>query len=151
MRLDRRQALIVAGLIVCAIGAVSPQAWPAPWWVRIAGWICIVAGTIETCAAQAQMGKSWRFGIASGTSLVTTGLYRWVRNPIYAGVQLTLLGVVMVSPSLWGVAMVAGVSVLFGMQARAEERHLRELHGAEYVAWASRVGRFVPGVGKLSR
>jgi protein-S-isoprenylcysteine O-methyltransferase Ste14 len=119
--------------------------------MEVAGWMCIVAGTVETCMAQAQMGKSWRFGIASGTSLVTTGLYRWVRNPIYGGVQLTMAGVVMVSPSLWGLAMVVGMVVLFGMQARAEERHLQVLHGAQYAAWASRVGRFVPGVGRLRK
>jgi protein-S-isoprenylcysteine O-methyltransferase Ste14 len=150
VRLDGKQLLTVLGLIVCAVGAVTPQAWTSPSWIYVTGWTCMVAGTAVTCAAQAQMGKSWRFGIATGTALVTTGLYRWVRNPIYAGVQLTMVGVVAVSPALWGAAMVAGVILLFGMQARAEERHLRATHGAEYVAWASRVGRFVPGVGKLA-
>lgn len=32
---------------------------------------------------------------------------------------------------------------------RIEEPHLRELHGARFDAYAARVGRFLPGVGKV--
>ncbi|HJZ97958.1 MAG TPA: hypothetical protein VKE70_15715, partial [Candidatus Solibacter sp.] len=62
---------------------------------------------------------------------------------------LTLAGMVAVSPSVWSAVLVAAAFVLFGVQARAEERHLRATHGAEYVNWAATVGRFVPGVGRL--
>ena len=37
------------------------------------------------------------------------------------------------------------------IQARLEEAHLIRLHGAAYRAFAARVGRFLPGVGRLSK
>ncbi|HJZ99988.1 MAG TPA: hypothetical protein VKE70_25940, partial [Candidatus Solibacter sp.] len=60
-RLDRQQALTALGLIVCAGGILIPTPWPAPSWVKAVGWTAIAAGTIVTCTAQAQMGRSWRF------------------------------------------------------------------------------------------
>jgi protein-S-isoprenylcysteine O-methyltransferase Ste14 len=74
-----------------------------------------------------------------------------VRNPIYSGVQLTLVGLVAIVPSWWSILAVAATLVFFAVQARAEERHLIGLHGAEYVEYSSVVGRFVPGIGRLGR
>ena len=34
-------------------------------------------------------------------------------------------------------------------QTRLEEKHLAGLHGPSYRAYAARVGRFVPGIGRL--
>ncbi len=40
--------------------------------------------------------------------------------------------------------------VALELQTRAvEESHLRRLHGSRYAAYAARVGRFVPGLGRL--
>ncbi len=41
----------------------------------------------------------------------------------------------------------AGVA---GGQTRAAEEHLTAMHGERYCAYAARVGRFAPGVGRLS-
>jgi len=39
--------------------------------------------------------------------------------------------------------------VALAAQTRLEEKHLAGLHGPSYRAYAARVGRFVPGVGRL--
>ncbi|MHC4447722.1 MAG: hypothetical protein ACYSXF_08095 [Planctomycetota bacterium] len=48
-------------------------------------------------------------------------------------------------------APVRGVVLAVGGQTRAEEEHLAAMHGDPYRTYAARVGRFVPGVGRLPR
>src|SRR5262245_25430860 len=62
----------------------------------------MVAGVVLMAAAQLQMGKSWRIGIdeSARPGLVTEGLYRFCRNPIYTAALAALLGLMLLAPSL---------------------------------------------------
>jgi protein-S-isoprenylcysteine O-methyltransferase Ste14 len=40
-------------------------------------------------------------------------------------------------------------AMVIAMQVRLEEQHLLHLHGRTYAEYAAKVGRFVPGVGKI--
>jgi protein-S-isoprenylcysteine O-methyltransferase Ste14 len=96
------------------------------------------------------MGASLRVGLPSEpTALVSAGLFRWVRNPIFLGMLLALGGVVLVAPSLWSAAVWLAATAAIAYQVRLEESHLRARHGAAYLSYAARVGRFLPGVGRL--
>src|SRR5262245_32457769 len=71
-------------VLVAALGPAAVGVWPAPRALRVAGWALVGFGLGVSVVAQAQMGASWRIGIDSRpTALVTGGLYRAVRNPIY--------------------------------------------------------------------
>jgi protein-S-isoprenylcysteine O-methyltransferase Ste14 len=153
-------ALLAAGLLgltafTVAYAALGPAAVgaPGPESSRtLAGFALVAAGLALVMVAQAQMRASWRIGIDDRpTELVTWGLYRRVRNPIYSGLFLALAGIVLVAPAPALVALAAATVVVVAVQTRLEERHLTALHAAGYLAWAARTGRFVPGVGRLVR
>ncbi len=128
--------------------AVGVIALPAR--VAVAGWVLTALAFVVLVTAQAQMGAAWRIGIDErATSLVTHGLYRLVRNPIYTAMTLVLLGIVLVAPSPWTLAAALAVTVALMAQTRLEEQHLLSLHGPTYRAYASRVGRFFPGIGRF--
>jgi protein-S-isoprenylcysteine O-methyltransferase Ste14 len=128
-----------------AVGVIALP--PAVGW---AGWALVAASLVVLLTAQAQMGAAWRIGIDErATPLVTHGLYRLVRNPIYSAMDLVLAGAVLIAPSPWSLAAALAVAVALAVQTRLEEQHLVALHGDAYRAWAARVGRFVPGVGRL--
>lgn len=128
-----------------AVGALVP---PAP--IAFAGLALLVAGIAVVAIAQRQMGASLRVGLPpEPTALVSAGLFRWVRNPIFLGMLLALGGVALVAPSLWSVAVWLAATAAIAYQVRLEEAHLRARHGEAYLAYAARVGRFVPGVGRL--
>jgi len=117
-----------------------------------AGLILFAAGFALTFAAQMGMGRSWRIGVKAGekTQLVTTGLFAVVRNPIFAGVLAAFLGLFLVAPT----TLAAGSWVLLlaavEIQVRfVEEPHLLRVHGNVYRKYAGRVGRFLPGLGRL--
>ena len=116
------------------------------------GTLLSLAGIAGTLHAQLAMGASWRVGVDPGerTALRTEGPFRLVRNPIFSWMILTAVGLALLVPNaasgLGLVALVVGIE----LQVRlVEEPHLLRTHGEAYARWASRTGRFVPGVGRL--
>ena len=129
-------------------GASGSCRWPRSG--RAFGWLLFLGGLVLTLVAQAQMGASWRIGIDDRpTRLVTGGLFAFSRNPIFSGMFLTLAGVVLISPAAWTLCGGAVGLVVVSLQVRLEERNLAAIHGSTYMSYASRVGRFVPWLGRL--
>lgn len=148
-------AAYVAGLFAWSalylwLGPERLGVWPTPTWTRPAALLSVALAFCATIAAQSQMGRSWRIGIEAGrTDLVTTGLFGVVRNPIYSALVLAAMGVAILTPASWTLVGALHVAFVVGLQARLEEEHLANVHGDTYRRYASRVGRFVPGIGRL--
>jgi protein-S-isoprenylcysteine O-methyltransferase Ste14 len=114
------------------------------------GVVIAVAGLPLIVVAQATMGASWRIGVDPGekTELVTEGVFRFSRNPIYCGMVAMAVGVALMVPNAVSVAAVALFIVAVELQVRAiEEPYLRRVHGTEFTNWAATSGRFLPGIG----
>jgi len=98
------------------------------------------------------MGRSWRIGIEPGpTALVTRGLYRRLRSPIYSVLLSALLGVVVLAPVWWVMGAWLVCLGLVAIQARREEAHMARLHPQAFAEWATHTGRFLPGLGSLRK
>ena len=118
-----------------------------------AGLALALLGFIILVVAQLQMRDSWRVGVdrRETTALVTGGLFDLIRNPIYTGAFLAILGVFLMVPNvLSAVALILIVPGLEIQVRRVEEPYLLRTHGDSYRAYARRVGRFVPWVGRLA-
>jgi protein-S-isoprenylcysteine O-methyltransferase Ste14 len=92
-----------------------------------------------------RMGPDWRMEASrDNTNLITDGLFRHIRHPIYAFSVLLMCCSAMVLPSgpMLGVAAVH--VLLMNIKARNEERHLLESHGEAYARYIARTGRFFP-------
>jgi protein-S-isoprenylcysteine O-methyltransferase Ste14 len=78
------------------------------------------------------------------TALVTTGIYRHTRNPMYLGLLLVLLGfAIWLGNVLAPIMLVAFVLYLTRFQIVPEERVLREKFGEEYAGYMRRVRRWL--------
>ncbi|WP_328518110.1 methyltransferase family protein [Mycolicibacterium arseniciresistens] len=120
--------------------------------VQLLGVILAVIGILAAFTAQMAMGSSWRIGVddRERTSLVTTGPFRWVRNPIFTAVLVALLGLTLMVPNV--VALTGWVLTVFGIETqvrRVEEPRLHRLHGEPYAQYTATAGRFLPGIGRL--
>jgi protein-S-isoprenylcysteine O-methyltransferase Ste14 len=150
--------LLVAGVLSFlgtlfeATGTLDPVGLLDETAVRLAGAAAAAAGLAVTVVAQFNMGTSWRVGVdpSEVTELVTGGLFRYVRNPIFLGMLLFWAGVAFVAPNM--LCLVAPLAGLAGMEVQVrlvEEPYLREVHGYRYLRYASRAGRFFPGIGRI--
>jgi len=122
--------------------------------VHIAGLAIFALGLAGTIASQLAMGASWRVGVdeSERTELVTSGLFSVVRNPIYSAMIAAFAGLALLVPGPVSFGSVVLLVIALQMQTRlVEEAHLRRLHGVAYTDYASRVGRFLPGLGLIRR
>jgi protein-S-isoprenylcysteine O-methyltransferase Ste14 len=121
--------------------------------LHAAGIVLAITGTVATLLAQFAMGSSWRIGVdpSERTALVTSGPFALVRNPIFAAMLPTALGLVLMVPSVVAVVGLVALVASLELQVRiVEEPYLRSVHGESYAEYAGRVGRFLPGLGKLA-
>ncbi len=134
--------VLVPTLGAGALAVATPG--PALSWLGIA---FIAAGFAITIAAQAQMGASWRIGIDDApTALVTHGLFRWIRHPIYTGILAMVAGITCLTPAPRTACAAVLAYVLVTIQSHLEEAHLLARHGDAFAGWANRTGRFLPGL-----
>src|SRR5262249_54277763 len=78
------------------------------------------------------------------TAIVTTGLFRFSRNPIYVGLTLMYLGLTLAFNTWWGLVML--VPLLLTMHRGVilrEERYLEQTFGEQYRQYRSRVRRYL--------
>jgi protein-S-isoprenylcysteine O-methyltransferase Ste14 len=124
------------------LGAVPALQQPAIAWF---GATLAFLGTAVIGIAQFTMGDSWRIGIPKEqrNRLVTEGIYRWSRNPIYAGMVGALAGVFLMAPNAVTLALLAAASVSAAVQIRIEEAFLRDIHGPAFDAYFARTRRWV--------
>jgi len=76
------------------------------------------------------------------TSLVTGGVYRFTRNPMYLGLLLLLLGLVIYLGNLYGtLSLVILVTYITRYKIRSEERKLLANFGDDYANYCVKVRR----------
>jgi protein-S-isoprenylcysteine O-methyltransferase Ste14 len=120
--------------------------------VHAIGIVLAAAGGLAVFGAQLGMGESWRIGVREEerTELVIGGWFSLCRNPIYSAMIVGWTGFALMVPTWLGLAAIAVVAAGLELQVRAvEEPYLLRTHGDAYRHYAARVGRFVPGVGRL--
>ena len=100
-------------------------------------------------AASRSLGKQWGLAarLVKEHNLVTDGPYRWVRNPIYAG-MLGLLLATGLALSRWEVLLGAALVFVVGtiIRIRSEERLLQQAFGPKFEEYARRVPALIPGI-----
>ena len=132
------------------VGVVSPVSVLHAPWIQTTGIVIAVLGIVATVYAQVDMGDSWRIGVdpSETTTLVRTGAFGWVRNPIFTAMITFGFGIALVTPNLVALAGFLLLAATIELQVRiVEEPYLPTVHGDAYRDYLANVGRFVPGVG----
>jgi protein-S-isoprenylcysteine O-methyltransferase Ste14 len=128
----------------------SGQLYPVGVTITVIAGAFVAIGIVTAVLAGARLGGALTPSPIPNSSgqLATTGLYALVRHPIYSALFLASIGLALRGASLGHVAVLVALIVLISFKARAEEAMLfSKFEG--YSQYASRVGRFIPGVGRI--
>lgn len=112
--------------------------------------VAAIAGLAATLYAQHGMGESWRIGVDPGetTTLVRTGVFGWVRNPIFAAMLVFAAGIALMTPNPLALAAFVVLLAAIEVQVRVvEEPYLARIHGRAYTDYRAAVGRLRPASG----
>lgn len=151
-------SFVVAALAIALAPLAQLRGWFTPMEAldaasaQLAGLLLALAGVAATLWSQLVMGRSWRIGVdqRERTRLIVHGPFRWVRNPIFTSMAVVFGGVFLLTPTALGAAALASLIAALELQVRmVEEPYLVRTHGSDYRAYAARVGRFLPGIGRL--
>jgi len=127
------------GLVV--LGIIDWNSFALHHWARV-----LVGGLLMACGFFALWGYLTLGAHASrglGGDLVTTGPYRYSRNPQYVGTTPAVLGYAIICDSILALITALLVSGWFVLVPFAEESWCREHLGTAYEEYAAKVPRFI--------
>jgi protein-S-isoprenylcysteine O-methyltransferase Ste14 len=141
-----RVALILVVLLVLRAGLFKghQQVTDNPWLLGI-GLVLFVLGLALAVWARVYIGRNWGMPMSEkkDPELVTTGPYHWIRNPIYSGIILAMIGTTIAVSVYWLVAVVV-VGAYFIYSAVMEGRYLAEVFPDTYPPYKQSTKMLVP-------
>jgi protein-S-isoprenylcysteine O-methyltransferase Ste14 len=83
-------------------------------------------------------------GLEKTTKLVTSGVYGYIRHPMYSSLLFLGSGIFLKTPSFLGLAILLLVIVSLGLTAKVEEVEDIKFFGETYQVYKNRTKRFIP-------
>jgi protein-S-isoprenylcysteine O-methyltransferase Ste14 len=116
----------------------------SPWHIifRIVGGVLIALGLAVWFigALRSEMDEC-----ITENKLRTTGIYAWVRNPMYSGWWMILTGIVFMWHNVWMLTLpVIDWAIMTIALINTEEKWLADLYGDEYLEYKRKVNRCIP-------
>jgi protein-S-isoprenylcysteine O-methyltransferase Ste14 len=141
------------GFFIPLIWVTSPVFWFAEYALAIGplvgGVMCLVIGLWLFYRSHADLGTNWSITleVREQHQLITQGVYRRIRHPMYLALTLYSIGQALIIPN-WvaGPSNLIAFAILCALRVRAEEKMMVEEFGDEYAAYSARTKRLIPGV-----
>ncbi len=133
-------------LIAYLLGWLVQIPFEAPGPIRIAGFALACIGFLFGVGAFVEFSRARTTVDPHGsvTQVVTTGIYRFTRNPIYMGFLLIIIGLPLNSGFYWGILLAPFFIVTMNrLVIEKEEAYLEKKFGETYTGYKSRVRRWL--------
>lgn len=134
-------------LIVTFTGWLDFADYRLPQWAGWLGVLVFLAALVLLWRSHADLGVNWspKVEAKEGQKLVTRGVYRWVRHPMYAAHWVWALAQpLLVWNWVAGPAMLLGFAPFYFLRASREERFMLKQFGDEYATYKERTGALWP-------
>lgn len=118
-------------------------------WMRIPAILLMSAGVIMLLVAFASFNVKEFLGLEKpeyvpDAKLVTSGVYRYVRHPLYTAMLLLFPGVLLYCPT-WSVLLLTVLAIIYiEIGSRLEEKKLIQVFGEDYIRYQQQVKRYFP-------
>ena len=128
------------------VGALAVLLIPHTIVVNVVVAILLIAGLVVALIARRTLAENWSAAVAlkKDHELITTGLYHYVRHPIYTGMLLMVLGTALLLGTLG--ACIGFLIILLGiwLKLKEEEALLAEHFPGEYSSYKNRTRILIP-------
>jgi protein-S-isoprenylcysteine O-methyltransferase Ste14 len=138
--------LLIHVLAAFLLNRLLPLPFAFPKVLEWAGYILVFAGLGFAFSAASQFGKMHTTldPHGSASAIVTSGPYRFSRNPIYLGFVCTLIGLPLALGNYWGAVMSPLLMVsMYYLVIKHEEAYLENKFKDVYISYKSRVRRWL--------
>jgi protein-S-isoprenylcysteine O-methyltransferase Ste14 len=142
--------LLVAGLVtdyVFGPGILTGNRfeWIPPIPAGALGSLLLILCLTLIITAQTQMSGSWRIEIDSKSKaqLITDGLFKYSRNPIFTAIRISYFAVFLIIPCPYSLITFLVGDICFQLQVRKEEHYLHKVYGNDYLVYRSQVRRWL--------
>ena len=142
-----RAVIFVLVIVLIRLGVFRGHGLNSDPWRAGFGLVLFAAGLAFAIWARIHIGRNWGTPMSrkKEPELVTSGPYRLVRHPIYAGILIASIGTAVALSWAWLIA-VALAGVYFSYSAIVEERNLSEQFPDTYPVYRSSTKMIVPFV-----
>ena len=138
--------LLIAIVTMLTLHFLFPIAWIMPPFWNLLGLMIITLGvTLNLIGDKVfQQARTTIKPFAESSALVTNGIFRISRNPMYLGFVLILTGIAVLLRSLSPYLVIFAFTILIDrIYVRAEEGMLAEKFGIKWVAYKAKTGRWL--------
>ncbi len=145
--------------LILALWLRNIPRWFADWatWHQVISWVLLFACIVPLWFGVRALGSRGRadpqqraepelLGFERTTQLVTDGVYRYIRHPLYSSLFILDWGIFFKQPSWLGLALAGATSLLLVATARSDEAECIEAFGAAYRQYMQRTRMFIPYV-----
>jgi protein-S-isoprenylcysteine O-methyltransferase Ste14 len=147
-RLSRNLFVLVVGFLIL-LPLVGVEILPMEYnpLVQLIGFVFVITGISLSIASRRLLGTNWanahEYQIKHKQILVTTGIYSYIRHPIYTGLILATTGAELVAQSYLFILFACFFYMIY-RQAKKEEKILEDHFGKAYIDYKKRSKMLIP-------
>lgn len=117
---------------------------------QIFGLILVSLGFIQSISARKTLDSNWtdsfEYQIKKEHELITKGIYKYVRHPIYGGILIMINGALIVAGTYTFIVFFLGMLLVLESYAKREENLLTKHFGKKYTEYMKTTKKFIPFV-----
>ena len=117
---------------------------------QVFGFILVIFGFVESMLGRKELATNWTesydYQIKRKHELVSTGIYSYIRHPIYGGLWLTLTGSLIVSETYLFLPISLLALFAFIRFAKREEKILVKHFGKKYLEYQRKTKLLIPKI-----
>ena len=158
MAKEKRTGLDIFFLVINGIGMVIPLIYVftskldfanyfLPDWVGWLGVLIILDAAWLLFLSHRDLGRHWTIsvGLREGHTLITTGIYKYLRHPMYAAHMVWAIGQILILHNwIAGYSFIVTMLPFYFYRSRKEEEMLIEEFGDEYREYKQKTGALFP-------
>lgn len=143
--IEMLMSVATLGIVIVQLGSIFLGWNRMPANGRFTGFWVGMLGDLIFLISVIYMKDSWRAGIPDQdqTRLVTSGIYKFSRNPAFLGFDLMYIGMVLMYCNILTVLFTVFAMTMLHLQILQEEKYLAQTFGEDYLQYKQKVFRYL--------